>query len=561
MTGKIYTPVTLWEDFDENNFSAEVLKTLIYEDLVIEKVRVVRPFLNEKVGVYLEMFRQNNGENEKRPLVFVLQDVSKPINKECLKQLFNMGYNACSIDFAGKPDNFDEETAVFTEREYTVYPPALSYAEYKRARADIFAIGKTVKESAFYEWIISAKYAISYLKNAGYDNISVLCEKNSTIIGFSLAVTEKLSSFISLYGTGWQVPIGHKFGGEIRTDFSTEEFCILAGLEAQSYASYITCPTLMLVATNYKGGDFDRAYETFARTPESIYSAINYTISSGKHMSHSCYVDAGLFLDKYAKNKDIYLPNETFIDGKVEDGKIKVTVSPDAEGFERVTLFVADGEVDPAKRIYKTFGKVYELDEENKAHFTYTPTENSKASFIFAKTYYKNGFSVCSQVICKRFSDKEIKGLPEYNVIYSTADKSLTRVLEEIRSEKETFFSMNINPDAFDLKEGPFSINGLRVKNGIETIRVLSPNTDSILMVEVASDKEDKITVVLKCQGEEKEYRAQCKIYGGNLWYKLKFEIQNFKTEEGFPLKSFEKLEKIRIYSDGEFLLHTLLWV
>ncbi|MBO7187040.1 MAG: hypothetical protein J6V68_01410 [Clostridia bacterium] len=556
MAGKIYTPVTLWEDFSPEGFFVEVIKTLIYSDYALEKVRISRPSVSGGVSVYLEILRPTL-DSDKRPLIFVCQSVGNKIPREEMKKIYDLGYSVCAIDFAGEPI---EDASAFEEREYTFYPPLLSYAEYKNAKANLLAIGQTVKTSPYYEWIVSSKYALKYLRSVGYDDISVVSEKDSTIIGFTLASTEKLSCFISLFGTGWQVPIGHKFSDDIRTDFTPEEFCILAGLEAQSYASSVACPTLMLVATNYEKCDFDRAYETFSRTSENIYSAINYSISS-RTLSNSSYNNFVTFLRAFAKKELIILPSETFIESKIVDGKISVTVTADARALEKTVIYASEGELDPKKRTYRHIA-TFKAKEDGKFTLTYQPTKNKKLVCFFAKSYYENGFSVSSQVVCKRYTDKEVSGMPEYNVIFSAKDALHSRVFEEIAPSVSTLFNMNEEPVTVkNLVVGAKNVKGLKVVGGIETNAVLSPENGAILLLDVCSDGEREIVVEL-VNNDNKSYRAITKIAGGNLWYNLKFEMPKFKTDELYQLKTYEDIRKIKIYSaDGEFLINNLMWI
>ena len=62
--------------------------------------------------------------------------------------------------------------------------------------------------------------------------------------------------------------------------------------------------------------------------------------------------------------------------------------------------------------------------------------------------------------------------------------------------------------------------------------------------------------------GNKTEYLTRVDILGGDVWHNVKMEINRFKTVEGMPLKSYQKVTAAEInVIDSEYLINNALWV
>jgi hypothetical protein len=389
--------------------------------------------------------------------------------------------------------------------------------------------------------------------------------KDAVTIGFHLASTANLDAFISLYGCGWQLDCGYKFSTKVHNEYNRYEHRILAGIEAQSYASYVTCPILMQVATNYPGSDFDRAYDTYSRVNEDIDSIINYSIGSGAYLSYSAFRDCELFLDKFLNDKNIDVPKEVDLEVDVKDGKIVLSVTADVLGLDYIEVYSSEGVVEPEYRCWKRI-KDFRLSEmvDNKYVFEYTPVCDNDIALFFAKAQYRNGFKISSPVVAKRYSNNEVVCQPQFNVIYASREYAKNGIFEALTTDVNVAFGMKTQLEVLKEIKGPMGILGLPATRGLATFNVLEPSDDAMLVLDVYSKQDCEVKIELICNAftiNEQRYFATVKAVGGNIWNKIQIEKSQFKTADGYHIKSYDTVKLILITGDGEFAINNLLWI
>ena len=243
MAGKILTPVTLWENFRILSTDFKVLNTVTKNGVTFVDLYVYRPISRtEKVAIYTKL-AYNTPSFSDKPTIFLLQDICQKINDDDLSFIVSRGYSVVAMDIAGGDELLDDNA--LGERNpvdvlYTIYPKSIFYANYKNAIPVLLNIkeDKTARDNPYYQWAVNARYVINYLRTVEkITKLGVIAVKDAVTIGFHVAATAKLDAFVSLYGCGWQLPIGFKFSTKVRTEYDGQEHRFLAGIEAQSYAS------------------------------------------------------------------------------------------------------------------------------------------------------------------------------------------------------------------------------------------------------------------------------------------------------------------------------------
>ncbi|MBO5285440.1 MAG: hypothetical protein J6B16_00930 [Clostridia bacterium] len=597
MAGKILTPVTLWENFRILSTDFKVLRTFTENGVTFTELYVYRPVSRtDKVAIYTKLAYVGS-DFSNSPTLFLLQDVGQEISDVDLKFIVSRGYSVVAMDIAG--DNGKVMHAVGNavaeavnenvlskaiassvaknlsttpnevEREYspyTIYPESLSYAKYLNAKNNLLGVGLNANESPYYQWCANARYVIGYLKNVEkISKIGVIALKDAVTIGFHLASTERLDAFVSLYGCGWQLPNGYKYSPKLRSDYSAEEHRVLAGIEAQSYASYVTCPTLMHVATNYPYSDFDRAYDTYLGIKDEVYSVINYTVGTGAYLTYSSFRDCELFFNKFLKGRDVYIPQNIDLEVDIENGKIRLQVTADVDALEFIEVYASDGVVEPEYRCWKRI-KDFRLSETDNGRYTfnYSPVKDNGIALFFAKAQYRNGFKISSQVVAKRYQNNEVECRPQFNVIYSSRDYAKNGIFEAINTNVDVSLCMKTQPEVLKEIRGPLGILGLPATRGLTTFNVLKPSFDAMLVMDVFTETDLDVKVELisdQYTAKEMHYFAVVKVVGGNIWNKVQIEKSRFKTIEGFHLKSYDNVKSIKILGDGNFAINNILWV
>lgn len=563
MASKILTPVTLWEEFSLTGYKQNLITESVVNGVNFREVYLYRKCPSgADVRIYVKMAYSDGYEG--KSAIFYIPDAGEEISDEHLLSIVDLGYVAFSMDITGDTGKTVAISDELSYSPFTLYPDSIKYAMWSEYKLNPCYIGKSAKETAYYQWSVNAKYVLDYIRNLSVGSIAVMAKGASVTTAFHLGATEKLSALVALYGCGWIIPLGDKYGENVKVDYSPDELKFVAGLEAQSYSAYLKCPTLMCVTTNNPKYDIDRAYDTFTRIREDVYSAIVYTVGLGKYLSNKAYRDVKLFLNKYLDKIAMHLPNEIFTEAKIVDGKMIVSASYDGENADRVHVFASEGVIEPEYRCWKKIASFSPSDKKEKREVEFTPVQENGIVFFYSEIVYKNGFTVSSPLVVKRFTKNEVKGLPQFNVVYSCKEQYKQGIFEGVTTNVKTSLYMKTVYEPIVEKEGAFGISGIDASRGIYTFNVLKPHSDAMFMVDVHSktDTVVKIDLIVNALTEdERVYSVAVNIEGGNLWHKLQFEKAKFKTKEGMPLKSYDNVKAIKISGDNEFLVNNVMWI
>lgn len=560
MSNELFTPITLWEDFClEHPPIIEPIGEFVKNDVVLSRFYIKGRTLSDgDVKIYAVLAK--NKLKSKMPAVFVVQDFKDAADETFITYLAERGYTALTFDYAGDSG---------INGNHSVYPNSISGINYKNCFNSLDAIKGDAKSTPWYEWGVTARYALDYLKSLDFvTNIGAIGIGEAGNLVWHLSATDdSLDCACLVLNAGWKAYKGmNKFkSGEI-PEFSTDQLKYLACIEPQSYASHVKCPSLLLVATNSNRFDFDRAYDTLTRIGDNVYSSIDYSTYARDTVNANGVKTMEMFLSKYLKNTKDVLPSETEIEGEIVDGVLKVNVKPDANNLEKVFLYVAEQSENSALRCWEELndGKV---NPDGTVSFTYLPYKESEQVMFFARSVYKSGYGVGSCVLCKKFKPEDVNLSYKSNVIYSSRTDNSNGLFTSARENKCKPSGLNLGQDnTVKVQKGPMGIAGISCYGGLLTyslnIEKYKPKTDAILMVDVFTLNDSVLTVKLISDyvGKKVEYIATRKVKGANAWHNVRFEISDFKTVEGMGLKSFDKINVGFFDAEGEYLINNVVW-
>ena len=545
---ELLTPVTLWNDFSsEQNFEPEREETYVYGDVTVEKF-----YINGKTedGQTVKVFilSAKKKSEGKMPAILFFDDYKNALDEKTAVAFAKKGYAVFSVDYSGKAEG---------KKRYTVYPESLSMADYENVKDNLFSV-TDVKKSHFYEWAISARYALAYVKSLDYiGKVGAVGYKGGGFIVWQLSITDELACMAVFYNSGWNTyKKGTRFTGEGDGLMSENDILLNAGIEPQSYASHVKCPTLFVTATNNAEYDADRAYDTVSRIDDKIYSAICYFVGNDG-MSFAAVKDADMFFSEYLFGEGKNPSSEVEAESKVKNGECEIKVK--GENAEKVTLYVSDSVADPALR---TWRKISDCKKDADSFlFTLNVKEMAGKAFYFASIALRNGFTVCTNISEITFeSENRANPLPVSGIIYSGRKDS----------GKNTFMPLGVTPKKSVFPEpqkGPMGIDGISAESGIITYvvndREFKPKKDAILMFDAYSETDAMLTVtyVFDIRNANIEFVSKVKIAGGKVWHNVMLEMQKFKTAEGRPLKNYELLNGIKFSSESDLLINNVLWI
>lgn len=565
MAGTILTPNAIWKDFFIDGAVASEIKDERTENGVI----ITRLYLDGRktadgqVKIFGVMAK--SAQISLSPAILLVQNFEDGTDERIVVDLAKRGYTVLSVDLEGKKEG---------KADYTVYPDSVSYADYRNVKDSLMKVEGDACDTCWYEWTCAARYALKFLKDLPeVTSVGGFGIADAATVLWQVAGTDELlDCAVFALNAGWGGYRGiYKFGGKVEPQFSDDMYKYIAGIEPQSYAMHVKCPVLMLSATNSNVYDCDRAYDTVSRIKEDVYKAVHYSVGYRERISGEAYRNAVIFFGEFlmrGKTENPVVPKELDIKCEVTGGKVVAEVATESENLAEISLYVAEEAADPAVRCWRRVTE-YSKTEEGKFVFDYSPYPLSGLVTMFAQARYKSGFTVCSNIIGKRFAEEEITFEYKDYIIYSSRTKDAESVLCAANQTGDYPNHVNINDrKRIVVKKGPISIEGATCEWGILTFKVgaqkYKPKDDAMLMLDVYVKEDGVFTVKLISDyfGAKTEYVASVKLIGGDVWHNVQLDRVKFKTAEGMSLKSYEKINAVEFNADGgEYLINNALWV
>ncbi len=564
MAGTILTPTAIWSDFKiDSPVQARSIGVYKQGDVYVERMYLQgKSYSDGQVQIYSVLAR--NVKQEKAPAIFILQKFSDGADEKLACELALKGYTAFVVDISGEDGiNYN----------HTTYPKSLSFLDYKNAEGSLFSVGQDVKKTCWYEWGCTARYALEYLKNRDFvTNIGAIgIDDAATVLWHIAGTTKTLSCSAFISNAGWGGYSGtYKFEQKVDKEFTDEELMFLAGIEPQTYAGHVTCPTFIAVPTNSGKYDFDRAHDTLSRIQSKSYKAIHYSVGRVDGVDSKGYENLLTFFKHYLPldgNVEHGLPEGLDIKCEIVDGKFVVSLKPDNNELKKLSVYACEEMVNPSLRQWQKIANCTRMPD-GSFDFEYSPYSNSKIAMFFGVAEYKNGFIIGSDVVARRFNSEGVKLVRKSKLIYSSREKQTADAFYPLAFSQNKPSCLSIKGDVHVVeKKGAMDIVGVTAQGGLLTFRLASkkykPTDDSMLMLDAYLKQDGVLTVSLITDyfGTKTEYSANVKVKGGEIWHNVKLELKNFKTPEGMNLRSFEKIEALTVNADVEFLINNLLCV
>lgn len=563
MAASVLTPNMIWANFKiEDKLNGEVISEKITGNLVVSDIY----FDGRKVGddrVKIFATKVKKVDSGVSPAIIIAQKYIDGSDITFAKELAKKGYVAFLVNLGGVKEG---------EKNYTHYPPCVSYADYDPERSDAISTEGSVINTCFYEWACVMLYAHKFLsEDALVSKIGAIAIDEFANALWQASCVADFSCAVIVGNAGRRAYKGiNKFSNVSEKTLTDNEVRFIAGIDSQSYAMHVKCPLLLLAPTNSPVYDVDRVYDTISAIPKNVYRAVDYSVGSRFTIDYKCFNNAIIFFEEFlklGKSEEINLPKELNVKAELAGGKIAIEVLPDTKGLKKLRVFCGEDTEESRLRMWQVVSDASKC-ENDKYTFEYRPYKNSSKVMMFAKAEYESGFRICSNIICKQFEKDEIEGNHRFKVLYTSRIQNGRRFFAPLVENefKPTGLDTDKNcPDVCE-KKGPFDIVGLYARGGLLTFKIgaekYKPNDDEMLMLDafVKEGGDIKITLVTDFFGNKQNYTATAKVIEG-VWQNIKLAIGDFKTENGVSLKSYSKVDAIEITSNKEFVVNNILWI
>lgn len=564
MAGNILTPSAIWNDFHIGETPAfKVLSERKEGDMVFTRLFIDgRKVYGENVQIFGVLAK--GAHVSKVPAIVIAEDFVSGTDEKLIKALVKRGFAVLSIDLAGRVEG---------KEDFTFYPSSISYANYEEVKDELYKVSGEATGTCWYEWACAIRYALKFLSEQPFvTKVGGLGIGEAATATWQVAGSDPLLSCAAFaLNAGW---IGYreiyKFGGRVEPQFSDNMYKFIAGVDPQAYATHVKCPVLVMAATNSNLYDFDRAFDTVTRMENAPFKAVHYSVGYRERVSGEAFQNALIFFEKFLQiggaDKSA-LPEEVEIKCEIENKVLTVEVTPQEGEVKSVELYASEETYVPCVRSWQ---KVLGGKKDGNAYeYVYAPNPDSGSATFFASVTYKNGFTIGSNVINKKFTAEEVAPAHKSKILYSSRIPGADSIFYAAVEKDDNPSAINLSDKKkVKVKKGPMAIEGVGCDSGLLTFKFAAkkdtPPERAMLMLDVYAKEKGTFTVKLITEyfGNKTEYAASVNLLGGEVWQNVKLDLNKFKTAEGMSLRDYGKINALEFnFGSGEFLINNALWV
>ena len=602
---KILSAVSIFKTFDttapldaalleeENYLTGMTVSKVVYGGHAVE---------DGQVRIYAKYARPTQGT--KFPTILLLPDAGKELDEELLFYFVQQGYAVLMPDYSGAPlqqgqeetpteesargeqlamkldikvvsqEEAVEEEVEKSPCEYTAYPPSLSYANLTQAVGmDGLEEAGSADKTCWYEWTYVALYSLEYLKSIGATDVGIVGVRKGGEIAWKAMLSPFVKCGVCINAAGWQsYKNTRKFDEAAGSNLSDERHRYIAGVESQSYAPFVECPVLMLCALNDYDFDYDRAYDTFSRIGGERDDLIFYSTDTGACVGGEALTDLTMFLQKYLKGREVYLPAPLNVAIEIEGGDWSVSVESDPEALlDEIAVYVAETDGN-TRSVFREWQKVYKVDgkavKNGKVTCPISVFEGTTSVHAYAYARFINGFAMVSKIAHRKNPDVKVKAVRNRMIFagnnvdcFCVADHTQYSI-GGILLEKEAIPRM---------EKGADGLYGASSFGGLKTYKISSPqyrpDDNALLEFELYSYRDDKVRVSIdaSCEGGDERFSCICSVKGGGKWKRIILTAAEFKGEEsGASLERFNQGRALLFDCENEendIMVTNILWL
>ena len=480
-----------------------------------------------------------------------MPDVAGTVDVDLITHFSNLGFNVLSVDLRGKREGV---------LDYTVYPDKITHANYDNSSETFNYVKTTAKDTCWYEWCAVAKYAVSYAKSKSPNaKIGVLGIKHGANVAWQLTATDdrvSASAFVS--GAGWLAykNVFKHSGEEIVLD---DERCkFIAGVDMHTYAQHVKVPVFYTATTNSDNFDVDRAVDTLQRVDNQNKCWFNFTNASKSVIDENSLKDIEIFFEKFIGGKKVKLPLIPKIYAELDGEEVNYTVEVSQfSEVESVSVYASNNDLNPADRVWFYLAQP-KLVKDGEYLFKRRLYGQVNFELCYAVVKYKNGLTLSSKFDYQELNVHSNSKIP--SVMFSSSKLMTSFIVKDVKTELlGDVFSLE---KLYNYVKGPCGIVGVSTKNTLITYSIKkfldTLSGDSLIKFDAFTSVPDTLTIKLY-SSDGNEYFITNYLEGSEKWQNFTVPFLEFKTEIGMPLKNFQDIYCMTVYSQGSVLVNNFL--
>lgn len=560
METRLLTPTEMWEGFNpvKEGTETSIISAREKGNIAVSDVF----FTSEKTeSGRVRVFSRITFDmrwRDPRPAILLLpsRDPDRTFDDVTLS-LVGEGYVVCLCDYAGNFAGVEEDSR-------TSYPDIYSYAQAPACFRNLSYIGETARETPWFQWVKVARRAVTMLSELRYvdpERIAVMGMDCGAQIAWQLAgIDGRIHALVPINGGGYLWRKGHnRFDDDtaVADDDKTRAFS--AGVGAETYAKFVSCPTCYIVSSNSLDADIDRAGDILTLVPCNC-KAFMVVKGSSTQVSLSVYDSLVAWLKTYFAHDAPPLPVPKLY-FKADEKRLYLRLSSPCD-LKNATVCVSSGEPQSFARSWGILTEGQLVDSGERV-FHIPVSDPDDLVVAYANVPTDRGITVCSPVAAVKPSSLGVKA-------DVTATAAQTRIVYNgsmgtgrFRVVTQGFF---LDETLLSSREGPFGINGVSTSKGnlclaLDSAESFATGRSAILQMDVYSASQRDITCYFLSLPDATAYGCTVKLTGGDFWQKIKLSASEMKNAEGKPLSSFGAARLLLVKDAEDVVFNNLVWI
>lgn len=495
-------------------------------------------------AMYAEPVRSSNAE--RLPAILHIHGGGQTVSPEWLKFWTSRGYAVMSFNWGGRWEN---------RAEYTKWG-ALKQGNHLDAIA-----GPVVKPSqhvsSWYHWALVSRRCLTWLEQQpGVDpnRIGIFgVSMGGTLVWSVAAMDDRVKAACAVYGNGWDSHNPDRYAPDPNAN-NPDVLLWRKTMQAESYAPMIKCPLLFLSATDDQHGRMDRADDILDRVLGPTWQSI--TPNQRHHIAPEQGRSLPMFMDMCLKGGKP-LPNSPAVKlGPAKDGVPALTVSPASAGdVERVDVYYGLQTTNPMARHWRL---VRTAQQGRTWRGSMPIIDEHQRLFAFAEVTYRSGLCLTSRLLTD---------LPSHLCQAEVTDQASLLIDDFSHGMDGWVRQLSYTDPCMEMTflrmaDGPGGVKGLSHIDyaghfACATHKIGDPKwrgpAGSSLEFQVLSSKPNTLKVAV-VENEfipgMKTYAATATLKGSPDWQTFVLSPDQFKTDAGEPLSSWDVVCNLEITSD-----------
>ena len=454
--------------------------------------------------------------------------------------------------FDGTPWEFTRETL-------------LSYAQAPECFSHLYTITSTGRETPWFQWAKVARRAITMLSGLRYVDAGRIgligVDIGAQIAWQTAGMDGRVRALVPINGGGylWRRGTPRFPGGERELPSDDEERAFSAGVGAETYAKFVSCPTYYIVSSNSSNTDADRAGDILALVPAPS-KVLLIVRGSASQISVSAYESLILWLRKnFAHDsKPVPMPEISF---RVEENSLYLHLKCSGAPQE-VSAYFSSGEPVSFARTWTPLSSPQTVGEDE--YLYRIPVRRPDDLVVaFATVTGKDGMLSSSRIAGVIPSDKGV---------HSSAQKSASASRIVYSGDMGTGLFWVVTDDFFldesvlAARKGPFGITGVGTSEGTLVLCRTSRDDfscgkNAVMQMDVYSAHPKTVTFTFVSYPDLTRYSCHVELTGGDFWQKVSLSAPECKDEIGKPLSRFGCCKQLIVSGAENAVFNNIVWL